>query len=68
MTLQKIAIFVEGQGELIFTRNLLYHFKDPARLSFEYFKLHGHLQQEVPYEYKNPYAEVSRKGAIKFLT
>jgi hypothetical protein len=58
---QKIAIFVEGQGELIFTRNLLYHLNDPAKFSFECFKLHAHSQQEVPYEYKNPNAEVHFK-------
>jgi hypothetical protein len=61
MPLQKIAIFVEGQGELIFTRNLLYHLNDPARFSFECFKLYARSQQEVPYEYKNPNAEVHFK-------
>jgi len=58
MPMQKIAIFVEGQGELIFIRNILYHLIDPAQLSFECFKLHANSQQEVPYEYKNPNAKV----------
>lgn len=61
MLQQKIAIFLEGQGELIFTRNLLYHLNDPAKFSFECFKLHACSQQEVPYEYKNPSAEVHFK-------
>ncbi|MEN8220838.1 MAG: hypothetical protein ABFS56_31685 [Pseudomonadota bacterium] len=56
--MQKIAVFVEGQGELIFIRNLLYYLVDPAQLSFECFKLHANLQQEVPYEYKNPNAQI----------
>ena len=57
----KIAVFVEGQGELIFIRNLLYHINDPAKLSFECFRLHARSQQEVPYEYKNPNASVHFK-------
>jgi hypothetical protein len=55
---QKVAVFVEGQSELIFVRNLLYHLIESAKFSFECFKLHANSQQEVPYEYKNPHAEV----------
>jgi len=58
MPLQKIAIFVEGQGELIFIRKLLVLLNEPAQISFGCFKLYGHAQQEVPYQYKNPYAKV----------
>lgn len=56
--MRKIAIFVEGQSELIFVRNLLYHLLDSTKFSFECFKLHANSQQEVPYEYNNPHAEV----------
>ena len=56
--MQKIAVFVEGQGELIFIRNILYYLADPAKLSFECFKLHANLQHEVPYEYQNPNAQI----------
>jgi len=60
MPLQKVAIFVEGQGELIFIRKLLVLLNDPAQVSFECFKLYGNLEQKVPYPYgtTNPLAKI----------
>jgi hypothetical protein len=34
----KIAIFVEGQGEQIFVRNILFYLYDNSLLSFKYQK------------------------------
>ena len=60
MPLQKVVIFLEGQGELIFIRKLLVLLNDPAKVSFECFELYGSLEQKVPYAYgmTNPYAEI----------
>lgn len=53
--MKKIAIFTEGQTELIFVRNFFLRVMDPSKLSFDCYDLSG---QKVPYEHKNPYAEI----------
>ncbi len=54
----KIAIFVEGQTELIFIRSILSHIIDPSKFSFRCFKLHAESLKDFPYSYENPKAEV----------
>ncbi|MDM8559006.1 hypothetical protein [Candidatus Parabeggiatoa sp. HSG14] len=49
----KIAIFVEGQGEQIFLRNILFHLYDNSLLSFECVKFHGGENKYVPYPFGN---------------
>jgi len=56
--MKKIAVYVEGQGELIFIRNILFHLMDPSCFSFECIRLHARDEQDVPYPYDNPNAEV----------
>lgn len=55
--MRKVAIFVEGQGDQIFVRNLLYHLIDPSTFSFRCFKLQAGSERQVPYEYPNPQAK-----------
>jgi len=45
--MKKLAVFVEGQGELIFVRNLLYHLIDPSEFSFECIQLYADKEQPV---------------------
>ena len=54
----KVAIFTEGQTELIFIRYLLFQVVDNEKLSFESIKLHGGRMFEVPYNYSCPDPEV----------
>jgi len=56
--MKKVAVFVEGQSELIFVRNLLFYLLSPQKFSFECFKLHAETSHTVPYEYPNPAAEI----------
>ena len=56
--MKRIAIFVEGQSELIFIRNLLLVIIDNLKLSFECLKLHGEKQEPAPYKYSPPTAAV----------
>jgi len=56
--LKKIAIFTEGQTELIFVRNFLLKVMDPSKLSFECYDLLGQKSSSVPYQYPNPSAEI----------
>lgn len=56
--MKKIAVFVEGQGEQIFVRNLLFHLVDPSVLSFNCFRLHANREHSAPYQFPNPNAEV----------
>ncbi len=56
--MKKIAIFTEGQTELIFVRNFFSRVMDPSKLSFECYDLSGQKFSSVPYEYKNPNAEI----------
>lgn len=55
---KKIAVFVEGQGELIFFRNMIFHLLGDIAFSFQCLKLHSGQTQEVPYTYSNPDAKV----------
>lgn len=54
----KIAIFTEGQTELIFVRSLLERVIDCGRLSFVCIKLHGDKEESVPYSYRSPNPKV----------
>jgi hypothetical protein len=54
----KIAFFVEGQGELIFIRNILFHLLDPSIFSFKCLKLHAGNLKDAPYEQINPSAYI----------
>lgn len=56
MGLNKIAIFVEGQGELVFFRNIIFHLLSDIPFSFDCFKLHSGRTQDVPYCMENPNA------------
>jgi len=56
--LKRIAIFTEGQTELIFIRHFLLKVLDPSKLSFECYELIAHQPFTVPYRYPNPSAEI----------
>jgi hypothetical protein len=56
--LKRIAIFAEGQTEIIFIRNLLLRVLDPSKLSFECYELLAHKESNVPYRYPNPSADI----------
>ncbi len=56
--MRKIALFVEGQSELIFARQLLLAVFGNTKLSFECFKLEAGGSSGVPYSYSPPDPEV----------
>jgi len=56
--LKRIAIFAEGQTELIFIRHFLLKLLDPSKLSLECYELVSHQLFTVPYQYPNPSAEI----------
>jgi hypothetical protein len=56
--LKRIAIFAEGQTELIFIREFLFRIFDPSKLSLECFVLLAHKESPVPYKYSSPSAEI----------
>ena len=56
--MKKIAIFVEGQGEQIFIRNLLFHLIDPSKFSFRCVKLCAGTVRDALYQFQNPNAEI----------
>ncbi len=56
--MKRIAIFAEGQAELIFIRCLLFNTLDPSKMSFECYELLAHSQSAVPYHYRNPSADI----------
>lgn len=56
--MKKIAIFTEGQTELIFVRNFFLRVIDPSKLSFECYDLLGQKFSSVPYRYSSPSAEI----------
>jgi hypothetical protein len=56
--MKKVAVFVEGQGEQVFVRHLLYYLLEPTKLSFECLRLRSENLEEVPYAYENKPAEV----------
>ena len=49
--MKKIAIFVEGQSEQIFVRDLLLKVFDNSKLSFHCVKLYADEMQKAPYHY-----------------
>lgn len=58
--MKKVAIFVEGQAEQIFLRDLLQKLFDYSKLSFSCVKLYADQMQEVPYNYNvgQPHVEI----------
>ena len=60
MIINKIAVFVEGQGELIFFRKMILHLLSDINIpfSFECLKLNSGDFCDVPYKQNNPEAIV----------
>lgn len=56
--MKRIAIFTEGQIELIFLRHFFLRVMDASKISFECWELLGQKSCPVPYPHKNPNAEV----------
>ena len=54
--MKKVAIFTEGQGELIFVRHLLIQVIGYERLSFECLELRADRLSKVPFDYRPPKA------------
>ena len=57
--MRKVAIFVEGQGELIFVRQLIVKLFDQNNISFECFELRSSFTPiSVPYQFTSPNASI----------
>lgn len=57
--MRKVAIFAEGQTELIFVREFLLRLIDPSKLSLECYELLAHNKlSSVPFSYSSPSPEV----------
>jgi len=56
--MKRIAIFTEGQTELIFIREFLFRIVDPSKLRIECFELLAHTLSSVPFSYSSPAPEV----------
>ncbi len=56
--MKRIAVFAEGQTELIFIRDFLLKVLDPSKISFECLELIAHQDSPVPYKYSSPSAEI----------
>ena len=56
--LRKIAVFAEGQTELIFFRDLVFRLVDNSKLSLECFSLISNSYHEVPFSYHAPEPEL----------
>jgi hypothetical protein len=56
--MKKVVIFTEGQSELIFIRQLLFHLIDNAKLSFDCMALRGQIEHSVPFKYQCPNPQV----------
>jgi len=56
--LKKIAVFTEGQTELIFVREFLFRLIDPSKLSLQCYELLAHNLSPVPFSYSSPSPEV----------
>jgi hypothetical protein len=54
--MRKIAIFVEGQAELAFVRQIICQLFSGTPFSFDCFKLHRDDMKEIPYALPNPEA------------
>ena len=52
--MRKIAIFTEGQSELIFVRNYLLRIIDNSKISFECLRLHSETMEQVPHKFSSP--------------
>jgi len=58
--MKKVAVFVEGQGEQVFVRHLLYYLLEPTKFSFECLRLRSENLEEVPYAYENEQVAISK--------
>ncbi|MCU0445788.1 MAG: DUF4276 family protein [Microscillaceae bacterium] len=58
MSLKKIIIFVEGQSELIFVRQIILQIFNLEHISFDCFALDSKDYQQVPYPYPNKNAKI----------
>ena len=56
--MRKVAIFTEGQTELIFVREFLFRLVDPSKLSLECWELLNHNLSYVPFPHSPPSPEV----------
>jgi len=56
--LKKVAIFTEGQTELVFVREILFRLIDPSKLSLECYELLAKQTSPVPFTYSSPNPEV----------
>jgi hypothetical protein len=56
--MKRIAIFTEGQTELIFVREFLLKVGDLNKISFECVKLHAGNETPVDYDYNNPLSKI----------
>ena len=56
--IKKIAIFVEGQGELIFFRRIIFFLLNDKPFSFDSLELCSGQMRKVRYDYPNPNAKV----------
>ena len=56
--MRKVAVFTEGQSELVFVRHLLLRVADPSKLSFECHELLAGRLSPVPYRYCGANPEV----------
>ena len=56
--MRRVAIFTEGQTELIFVREFLFRLVDPSKLSLECYELLAHNLSYVPFPYSSPSPEV----------
>ncbi len=56
--MRKVAIFTEGQTELIFVRDFLFRLVDPSKLSIECYELLAHNLSYVPFPYSSSSPEV----------
>lgn len=54
--MKKVAIFMEGQGELVFVRQLAFLIFGYEGVSFECFELHANSQRVVPYAHTSSQA------------
>ena len=56
--MKRIAIFTEGQAELIFVRDFLLKIGNLNKISFECVKLHAGNETPVEYDYNNPLSKI----------
>lgn len=56
--MRKVAIFTEGQTELVFVREFLFRLIDPSKLSLECYELLAKQTSPVAFTYSSPNPEV----------